>query len=109
MSFCRWTEDSNLYIYQSPSDIVCCCCLRSLMPGVENFTGDHGECLDVRFTKISEMIAHVEWHISLGDKVPEKVIPALNKVIEDEGDQIYAPGQKPAQGRLYKENKGKKK
>lgn len=75
MSYCRKTNDSDVYVYGSAIKLVCCNC--SIMYDA-----------DVEFDKYSEMIAHLKRHESHGHKVPARCFDSLEKDKEIEGD-IY--------------------
>lgn len=60
MSYCRYSEESDVYVYYSTNDtFVCCGCFRT--------------------EDIYTMIKHLETHIIAGDKVPEYALKRLLK------------------------------
>lgn len=69
MSYCRFCEDSDVYLYATASgQIVCCMC--SLL---ENNYGD--TILDGP----AEALAHLETHSAAGDRVPERASERLRE------------------------------
>lgn len=118
MSYVRFGEGSDLYVFAHVGGFIQCCACR-LAPLVKTvFTEgckDHplfgdklpcekcgGEGCDACMmhgntdTKTkSEMIEHVKAHISAGHSVPDYVIPNLQKDIEEYGDEeesLYEDG-----------------
>lgn len=76
MSYVRWSDDSDLYIFDDMSGgITCCACLLS----------DGGRKLrDFNVATQGEMIAHVEEHIARGHDVPNYVIRGLRAALRME-------------------------
>lgn len=61
MSYCRWSAESNVYVYLDVGGYINCCgCDRS------GYNGD-----------TETMVKHLEDHIADGHLVPDYVIPAL--------------------------------
>lgn len=75
MSFCRFGDDSDVYVYQSADAhrrgyYVCCAC--RLGPGDDESGWD-----DWRTRRRSEMEAHLREHEARGHKVPSKAFARL--------------------------------
>lgn len=68
MSYCRFGEDSDVYIFPHFSGPICCCaCLRA--------NGD-----DVFVDTAEEATEHLNLHRSHGDRVPDRAFRALEQV-----------------------------
>jgi hypothetical protein len=71
MSYCRWSERSNVYVYDDVSGgTTCCGC--ALNRGSLN-VATH-----------AEMVAHLREHIAAGHLVPDDVIPELEATPDDD-------------------------
>ncbi|HAC16935.1 MAG TPA: hypothetical protein DCE78_13470 [Bacteroidetes bacterium] len=89
MSYCRFAKEdykigeitipkSDVYVYEHEfGGIVCAGCI--FLPMTDP---------DPRFSTYSGMIAHLKKHIKAGHTVPDHVIPTLEKIIIDEGDEV---------------------
>lgn len=64
MSYCRFGDDSDVYIYATDKYLVCESC--KLKNGKAFAT-----------LRYSRMLAHVESHVNNGDKVPKNVLEEL--------------------------------
>jgi len=75
MAYCRWTSDSDIYMYGSNrADFECCGCMLSEEVGwVRN---DPQETID-----------HLKEHQQAGHKVPEYMFEFLEKEKEPKNDQ----------------------
>lgn len=74
MSYCRFCDCSDVYVYHDVCGKLCCCgCIL-----------DHSVFFDTR----SEMIAHLQTHIEAGHEVPGSVIDALQDEIAEVGDAL---------------------
>lgn len=72
MSYCRFWDTSDIYLYRSVGGgIECCACL---------FRPDGGS---ERMPFFDEAIAHVQKHIDAGHRVEAHVIPALRRDINN--------------------------
>ncbi len=88
MSYCRFAKEeykigeftipkSDVYVFEHEfGGIVCCGCIF------------HPNEAYPRFGTYSGMIAHLKEHIKAGHTVPDHVIPTLEKIIIDEGDEV---------------------
>lgn len=64
MSYCRWSEESAVYVYPTFGGIVCCAC-----------SANDGKDFKARHRG---MLAHLQMHITeRGDKVPAYAIGRL--------------------------------
>jgi len=62
MSLCRFSRDSDVYVYSVGDDTWTCCGCKL---GQDNIFGSEG------------MIIHLKLHKAAGDKVPDEVIKTL--------------------------------
>jgi len=87
MSFCRFANSeykigeftipkSDVYVIESDWFGIECCGCR-LYPEKR-----------IGYNTYSEMIAHLKEHIRAGHTVPDHVIPLLESIIADEGDEV---------------------
>lgn len=86
MAYCRWTEDSELYLYPSVSpsytkSIVCQCC--PMMPKgpdgeATNFVAEGND-------RARKMLRHLEEHRTMGHRFPERVIERLTRELKPQG------------------------
>lgn len=67
MSIVRWSDESDVYVYNSSNGLVCCDCD---IAGGDFTTRSH-----------QEMIDHIGCHVTSGHKVPEYVIESI-KIFE---------------------------
>lgn len=76
MSYCRFNDESDVYVYSTKNptfsqgkgynDVwICCQCLLN-------------NEIDVKYQSILEMLTHLNKHKELNHKVPEKAINRLN-------------------------------
>ncbi len=88
MSYCRWGEDSDVYIYASSSELVCCACL------LNGGTPSNHSAQDYKTRKFSEMLIHLDQHTFAGHKVPKHVKERLadEKYSRGAGDILRMPG-----------------
>ena len=63
MSYCRWGDDSDLYIFGDGDGWACCNCSIAV---------------DAYFGTLAELKAHVQLHIDAGHKVPDYVMDRIN-------------------------------
>ena len=78
MSYCRWSEESDIYLYPSvEGPIVCCGC--SISPGSQEFSS------------YAEVSHHLAMHVKAGDKVPEHVLQEFFVDAFSSRDRIYFP------------------
>jgi hypothetical protein len=78
MSYCRWTPDSDVYVYGSEIGYVCHDCT---LPGCEFIIEATGAAV---LALPSEMIEHLLLHRETGDKVPQYAIDGLTAEIIDD-------------------------
>lgn len=64
MSYCRYSDDSDVYVISSGRYIFTCFCHPTFVCKTRQ-----------------EMLAHLQEHIANGDKVPQRAIDRLNKEI----------------------------
>lgn len=115
MSYCRFGDDSDLYIYGHVGGwFECCACglaelqktifttglneddprigLFGEIPPCEKCNGEGCEiCMmpgNAKFETRTELIDHVKEHIKAGHKVPEYVIEQLEKELKEEGEMM---------------------
>jgi hypothetical protein len=69
MSYARWSDRSDLYVYLDVRGFLNCCC------GPMSDRTPIG--FDFRTETTAEMIAHIEEHIRNGDLVPDTLVPKL--------------------------------
>ncbi len=78
MSYARMNGvDSDVYIFEHAGGFIECCGCRLTAP--EDYE-------DVGFARLStarEALAHLEWHVREGDKVPER---AFERIREEHSD-----------------------
>ena len=114
MSYCRFGDDSDVYVYAHVSGgFECCACsLAELVTTIftsglkdddprKKLFGDIKPCENcqgvgckqcmmpgnINLKTRSEMIAHLQEHINAGHKVPPYAIEQLTKEIEEEGEE----------------------
>lgn len=76
MSYCRRSEQSDIYLYGDVGGYVCCCvCILDVYDGAS-----------AKLYTYSDAIAHVKEHIRVGHKVPDEVLEQLEADRADEGD-----------------------
>lgn len=78
MSLARFSETSDVYVYEhADGGYACCGCLLAAEPFAEvRFTGagaDNGE---------SQMAAHMREHRKAGHQVPQQVFDRLRKAVQ---------------------------
>lgn len=73
MSYCRWGEDSDVYVIGEGDCLCCCAC---------------GIGISVRFKTRTQMIEHLEQHRKDGDKVPQYAIERLFDEIKTKGNEV---------------------
>ena len=77
MSFARFSDTSDLYVYQSRSDYICCaCCLTASDSGWSCETAE-------------QMIEHVQQHQEAGHLVSVHTLPSLELAAYE--DSVGAP------------------
>lgn len=113
MAYCRFGEDSDVYIYEHvDGNFECCACSlakleksifttglseddprRKLFGDISvcEICGGEGcvECMipgNNTFSTRTELIAHIKEHIKAGHKVPEDVIPILEQQLIEIGE-----------------------
>ena len=74
MSYCRWRDDSDVYLTQ-PSDVIRCCHCCLAVPAAANI--DHSNLPDWDTKKFSEMVAHLRAHQAAGHKVTQQAFDNL--------------------------------
>lgn len=67
MSYCRFGDHSDVYVYDNGEFLVCCQC---------RLRGDHR---DVLYPTNRQMLAHLNAHRMVGHKVPERAPERLRK------------------------------
>lgn len=72
MSYCKFGEDSDVYVYDGGTLICCGCKIR------EKFHTDFR----------SEMILHLQLHMEKGHKVPDQALDTLRKEIKGLGNDV---------------------
>lgn len=89
MSYCRFSSDSDAYIYQSTQGLDCCGCSiapkkKLETPFIDMFGFEHEyEYETVVFDTAQEMLDHVALHRELGHKIPESVDERLRREFPD--------------------------
>lgn len=73
MSYARFGEESDVYVYASTSGFSCCGC--SLTPTYD-------------FVSRTALLLHLQQHIAHGDRVPGY---ALNRLRRELADEIVVP------------------
>lgn len=68
MSYARFGDDSDVYVYMGRDGLCCCACRR----------GENRKHLST-----DDMINHLREHVAAGDTVPDDVIPDLEADRED--------------------------
>ena len=76
MSYCRFSEDSDVYLYPHVyGDYVCCACrLRETFGSTVLFT-------------LEEVLEHLQAHQDVGHKVPEYAFERIKAEIEELGPE----------------------
>ena len=75
MSYCRWTSESDVYVYESSGGFFTCCLCSLRTDG-----------RDLNTKKRSQMIAHLKEHRKAGHEVPQWATDRLIEEIKIEGD-----------------------
>jgi hypothetical protein len=75
MAYARFGRDSDVYVYEEASGLICLRC--QLGPGFETKTVTR-----------SAMIQHLEGHLKAGHKVPVDALNELRSEMEKEGDIV---------------------
>jgi len=75
MSYTRFGDDSDVYVFWNGNFMVCCAC--SLLGNIES-----------AFLTPTGMLGHLMEHIDAGDKVPVDVIPAIENDIFNGGLEV---------------------
>ena len=76
MSYVRRSESSDVYLFHHVNGYITCCGCTIL----------HSEW--PKFYKRSRAIRHLNYHIKLGDKVPQKAFDRLQEEMDEEGDDV---------------------
>lgn len=81
MSYCRFSEDSDVYMFLSVHNVIeCCMCSLNAIPSFSNESCKcGGEGCYKEFKKYSDAIKHLNKHIDNGDRVPNRVFEILEK------------------------------
>jgi len=81
MSYCRWGEDCDVYMFLSVDRVIECvaCTLNEGIPMI--------------FTKRSDAVAHLKSHINNADRVPDDAFKMLRREIEEHGDIVNIKGE----------------
>lgn len=79
MSYCRWSRESDVYVYASAQAIVCCAC--SL-----------GARTDFEAILRSEMLRHLKEHEAAGHRVSAEAVARLHEEVVSFGD-AYTCGE----------------
>ena len=74
MSYCRLSDESDVYVYGARTVLVCCRC---------SLTGE-----EFSAEKRTEMVRHLDEHVRAKHSVPKRVFGRLKEEIREEGD-IY--------------------
>lgn len=77
MSYARMSGDSDVYVYEHSSGFIECCGCR--LTAAEEYE-------DFGFARLStarEALAHLEWHVREGDRVPQRAFDRIRKEHED--------------------------
>lgn len=80
MSYCRFGEGSDVYVYTDGAHIYCCGCRLGEVRDAE------GDGVDASFVTPAEMLAHLERHRAVGDMVPQHAMDRL--VREAAGERV---------------------
>jgi hypothetical protein len=70
MSYCRWSDDSDVYLFMAGDGLHCCGC-RLTGLRFEEFIND----------SYREMIDHLDRHTSAGQRVPADAIHDLSQEV----------------------------
>jgi hypothetical protein len=86
MSYCRWSDDSDVYIYEVVAGgVECCACwLLNPQPG----TAPAIDRPSARIMTRSALIAHLLEHRAAGHKVPAGLIDGIREDLATSGDPI---------------------
>lgn len=82
MSYCRFSDTSDVYVFYSVGNFLDCCGCQ--LPGNED-----SRSFEAR--RFSDMIAHLEEHIAAGQMVPDGVIDNLREEAAEDGDELPPP------------------
>lgn len=91
MSYCRFSEKSDVYVFDSVGGYLDCCGCSMIESGYHT---------PLR----SEMIQHLQEHIKIGAKVPDHVISWLKEEMETIGDDVNEDDENPPNPCPYKVN-----
>lgn len=89
MSYCRWSEESSVYVYGSsdgeggPHYITCCGCHYGSKVGMENFT------------TYGDLLRHLARHEADGDRVPAYAYERIHAEIANPEDRWIEVGDLP--------------
>lgn len=78
MSYCRFSEESEVYVYHSVNGrFICCgCCLMEPVgAGLVHYERSYG--------KREQLIEHLKKHIAAGHKVPARVFDRLEQEMRE--------------------------
>lgn len=92
MSYCRFSKDSDVYLYPGALSIVCCGCRINSRPDWYVRDSVDGWYPDWHLFARSEAIVHLNKHRSAGHMVPQYAIDRLLEEIKDVGDEYDTPG-----------------
>jgi hypothetical protein len=77
MSYARMSDDSDVYVYEHYAGFIeCCGCRLTVAEEYEDFGF-------ARLSTAREALAHLEWHVREGDKVPQR---AFDRIREEHPD-----------------------
>lgn len=104
MSYCRLGEDSDVGVYYSVNNVLVCVHPEhydgNKCPHIKD--GEH--TISMEFKTYSEMIEHLRTHRNFNDKVPKKVISALMREQQNNGN-ILGRRKKPLIKKFYTHGK----
>lgn len=91
MSYCRFGEGSDVYVFASDVGLECCGCLLQDQEWVEDeralfggYLKDIGEIIPHVFQSNHEMIEHLEKHVAAGHAVPDRAFARLRDPVDAE-------------------------
>jgi hypothetical protein len=73
MTYCRWTADSDVYLYRSTRGIYICCDCSVARAGVSMFTPE-------------DVLVHLQVHRDHGERVPESAFDRIR--VESERGEL---------------------